>query len=155
LLKTHSLNIWLRRWGPSLVMMALIFVASATPGSDVPKFGIWDFSVKKGGHMLGYALLGASYLRGLAFAWGTHRRTLVPAIVLAALYAVTDEFHQSFTPGRTPSAVDVGIDTIGAALGTGVFAWIRSLQTPWRNWGQPPFFAGRIRADSKGDSEKK
>jgi VanZ family protein len=119
--------IWLRRWGPSLLMMALIFTASGTAGSDLPKFGIWDFFVKKGGHLIGYALLGASYAHGLVSHKGMKRSVLLAAIVLAGLYAVTDEFHQSFTPGRTPSAVDVGIDTIGAALGVGIWTWIRSL----------------------------
>jgi VanZ family protein len=123
-----SPNIWLRRWGPSLLMMALIFMASGTAGSDLPKFGIWNFFVMKGGHLIGYALLGASYAHGLARHKGMKRGALLAAIVLAGLYAVTDEFHQSFTPGRTPSPVDVGIDTVGAALGVGIWAWIRSLQ---------------------------
>lgn len=109
-------------------MMALIFMASGTAGSDLPKFGIWSFFVTKGGHLIGYALLGASYAHGLARHKVINRGTLLAAIVLAGLFAVTDEFHQSFTPGRTPSAVDVGIDTIGAALGVGIWAWIRSLQ---------------------------
>ncbi|MGA2263200.1 MAG: VanZ family protein [Acidobacteriota bacterium] len=123
-----SPKIWLRRWGPSLLMMALIFMASGTAGSDLPKFGIWNFIVMKGGHLVGYALLGVSYLHGIAGHKGMNRGALLAAIVLAGLYAVTDEFHQSFTPGRTPSAVDVGIDTIGAALGAVIWAWARSLR---------------------------
>jgi VanZ family protein len=123
-----SPRIWLRRWGPSLLMMALIFLASGTAGSDLPKFGIWSFIVMKGGHLVGYALLGVSYLHGIASHKGMNRGVLLAAIVLAGLYAVTDEFHQSFTPGRTPSAVDVGIDTIGAALGAVIWAWARSLR---------------------------
>jgi len=38
-------------------------------------------------------------------------------IILVAIYGVTDEFHQSFTPGRTPMATDVLYDTAGALLG--------------------------------------
>ena len=113
------------KWGPSLLVMALIFLASSTPGSELPSFGIWDTLVKKGGHILGYALLGAAYLHGLTFARSLCRRSLFLAILFAGLYAITDELHQSFTPGRTPSPIDVGIDTIGAALGVGVLAWIR------------------------------
>ena len=37
--------------------------------------------------------------------------------LLAILYAASDEFHQSFVPGRGPSVIDVGIDAIGAGLG--------------------------------------
>jgi VanZ family protein len=37
--------------------------------------------------------------------------------LIAILYAATDEFHQSFTPGRTPRVTDVMIDAAGAAMG--------------------------------------
>jgi VanZ family protein len=115
--------IW--RWGPALLMMTMIYLASGTPGYDLPKFNVWDVVIKKGGHMLGYGLLAASYLHGLAFSTRIRRGTVLLAIILAGLYAVTDEFHQSFTPERTPSPVDVGIDTLGAALGASIWAWIR------------------------------
>jgi len=121
---------WLWRWGPALVMMALIFVASGTQGSELPKFGIWDFALKKGGHLIGYGLLGVAYLHGLTRGIFRDRRALLLAILLAALYAITDEFHQSFTPGRTPSPVDVGIDTAGAGMGAALGAWLRSRPAP-------------------------
>jgi len=38
------------------------------------------------------------------------------AIMAAVFYGVSDEFHQSFTPGRMPRAYDIGFDTIGAVL---------------------------------------
>ena len=39
------------------------------------------------------------------------------ALLAAGLYSLSDEFHQSFVPGRTASLVDCGIDTVGAGLG--------------------------------------
>ncbi len=42
------------RWGPAVLMMAVIFTASSFPSRDLPSFGLWDRLVKKGGHMLGY-----------------------------------------------------------------------------------------------------
>jgi VanZ family protein len=36
---------------------------------------------------------------------------------LCILYAITDEYHQSFVPGRSPRGMDVGIDALGAVLG--------------------------------------
>jgi VanZ family protein len=39
---------------------------------------------------------------------------LAPALTLAVLYAVTDEFHQGFVVGRTHLPVDVGIDATGS-----------------------------------------
>ena len=117
---------WLWRWGPALVMMILIFTASGTPGNDLPQFGAWDFFAKKGGHMIGYAMLSAAWLRGLANNKSIHKATLIMAIVLSTLYASSDEFHQSFTPGRTPSVSDVGIDTFGATLGALAWTWVKS-----------------------------
>jgi VanZ family protein len=123
----NLLKAWLLRWGPAVAMMALIFAASSTPGDELPKFGVWDVFAKKGSHIIGYALLAVSYLRGMTSGRSVNRHVLLLAIVLSGLYAASDEFHQSFTPGRTPSAVDVGIDTIGAALGAGTWVWIKSL----------------------------
>jgi VanZ family protein len=44
-------------------------------------------------------------------------RTAVLATLLATAYGVTDEYHQSFVPGRTSDPADVGKDFAGAALG--------------------------------------
>lgn len=118
---------WMWRWGPALVMMILIFTASGTPGQELPHFGGMDLAAKKGGHALGYALLGISYLRGLAHRKNATRWHLVLAVVMACLYAATDEFHQRFTPDRTPSVQDVMIDTIGASIGVALWPWIRAL----------------------------
>ncbi|HLO14406.1 MAG TPA: VanZ family protein, partial [Anaerolineales bacterium] len=71
------LKIWVRRWGPALLVMAVIFIFSSRPSSALPHFGTWDYVVKKVGHMLGYALLALAYWRGLKLerdkkwlAWG-------------------------------------------------------------------------------------
>lgn len=103
--------------------MAVIFVASATPGDDLPNAGPFDLLFKKGGHFLGYALLGAAYLRGLAWRRGPAIRDVGVAILMALLYAASDELHQGFTPGRTPAVNDVLLDGVGAAFGAA--AWRR------------------------------
>ena len=84
----------------------------------MPNFGLIDFLVKKGGHALGYGLLALAYLRGLK----GERSEIIPrqlfiAWVLATLYSATDEFHQSFVPGRHPAVTDVMIDSFGAMAG--------------------------------------
>jgi len=119
---------WIRNWWPAILMMTLIFIASDTSGSDLPRFGIWDFMVKKGGHLTGYALLGIALLRGLTSGGAASRRQALLASVLAALYAFTDEFHQRFTPGRSASIADVAIDTLGAAFG--LLVWARFRKSP-------------------------
>ncbi len=78
--------------------------------------------------MFGYALLAAAYLRGLAYASKKGRGAVILAVLMAVLYAATDEFHQSFTPGRNPSPVDVGIDAIGAAVGATASGWFQALR---------------------------
>jgi VanZ family protein len=120
---------WLWRWGPALLMMALIFAASGTPGNDLPDFGAWNFDFYKGGHMAGYALLAIAWLRALRNSGPVTRRLQLMSILLAGLYAITDEAHQLFTPGRTSSAIDVGIDVAGAIAGVVVCAWFHS----WRD----------------------
>ncbi len=101
------------RWLPAFVMMAILFLASNTPARSIPTFGVADVFVKKGGHMLGYALLASAYWAGLKF----KKDRIWLAFLLAILYALTDEFHQTFIQGRHPSLVDVfGFDGGGAAI---------------------------------------
>ena len=123
------MKIQISRWGPALLMMAVIFTASSFPSRDLPSFGVWDWLVRKGGHMLGYELLAVAYARGLAAGARPTRRQLLVAVGLAALYAVTDEFHQLFVAGRGAAATDVLIDAVGASLGVGVWEygrrWVR------------------------------
>ena len=103
-------------------MIVAIFAFSSIPQKEMPMFGGWDTIVKKGGHAFGYGLLALSFWRG--FEW--KKRLFWLPFLMAVLYACTDEFHQSFVPGRHSSPVDVGIDAIGASLLLGVWAWVRS-----------------------------
>jgi VanZ family protein len=119
------LFVCLRRWGPAVGVMAVIFIASSIPSAQMPRFNVWDVLVKKGGHFMGYALLAALYMRGLAFGRRATRRDWGAAVLLAVLYALTDEFHQRFVPGRGATLMDVGIDTAGALVGAPLLArWV-------------------------------
>ena len=110
---------FLYRWGPAILFMVVIFSFSSVPSAEMPNFGLMDFIIKKGGHALGYGLLALTYLRGLR---GQHPRrseftqTMLIAWILSVLYSATDEFHQSFVPGRHPAITDVMIDSVGAAV---------------------------------------
>ena len=104
----------LRLWLPVALWAALIFAFSAIPSLGTG-LGPWDLALRKLAHAAEYAVLGALLVRAL-------RRPL-PAWGLAVLYAVTDELHQTFVPGRRGAPLDVAIDAAGAAIG--VAAWLR------------------------------
>jgi VanZ family protein len=116
----------LARWLPVIVWMALIFTFSAQPTLPSLPGAFWDTLMKKGAHFTVYAVLAALSWRALeprrgAFGW---------AWLLAVLYACTDEWHQSFVPGRHPMATDVLIDACGAATAL-LLIWLA--QRRWRN----------------------
>ena len=93
----------------------------------MPSFGLWDMVVKKGAHLLGYGILALAYWNGLRF----NKSRWWVALLFAVLYAITDEFHQSFVPGRHPSWVDaLVIDGGGAAIALGMVNWFRVKKNP-------------------------
>jgi VanZ family protein len=100
-------------------MMVIIFCFSSIPSNEMPRFGLIDFLVKKGGHATGYALLALANMHALG--WDRKRWPL--AWLLTVIYSATDEFHQSFVPGRHPAWTDVGIDAFGATLGLLIWGW--------------------------------
>src|SRR5205809_3687824 len=85
----------------------------ASPGDLAAIHGL----VRKGAHLTEYAILAVLWYR--AFRRGP---TLGPpaagglAFVSSVAWAILDEWHQSLLPSRTGSAVDVAIDSTGAAL---------------------------------------
>jgi VanZ family protein len=113
------------RWLPSILLMLVIFGFSSVPASKLPNFGSNDLIIKKGGHVLGYALLALANWYGLRF----DRRRWWLALLFAVIYAISDEFHQSFVPGRHPSWVDALVIDGGAAATTlGLVDWMRGKQ---------------------------
>jgi VanZ family protein len=94
--------------------MAATFAASHQSTIGIP-FGAPDYVA----HAVNYAVLGALLVRALA---GGHLHLmaaaqLLPAAILAALYGLSDEFHQSFVPGRDASGTDLVADAVGAIIG--------------------------------------
>ena len=129
--KTNPLISWIRCWGPAIVIMAVIFLLSATPSRILPNFGVSDTLVKKGAHMLGYALLTLAYMRGMSGLQAGGKQSWKAAalsLILAALYAMSDEYHQSFVPGRNSRWTDVGIDAVGGTVGLILWSLLPSLR---------------------------
>jgi VanZ family protein len=73
-----------------------------------------DHFVRKAGHIIEFFILGilvGALSKRLGF-----RRNIAVSIAVCFLYAVSDEIHQAFVPGRGPLASDVLLDTAAAAL---------------------------------------
>ena len=112
-------------WGPPLLWMAVLFALSSRPALGVAG-QIPDWLTHGGA----YLLLGALLCRALAGGWKPlSAGGALSAVLLATLYGISDEYHQSFVPGRDASAGDVAKDFGGACLGALLFT--RAL----RGWG--------------------
>lgn len=105
----------LRAWSPALVWAALIFAVSHRPTVSLPDLSHAD----KVSHAAAYAVLGVA----LAHALHRSRARAWPlwSVALGWLYGASDEFHQSFVPGRSPEAADWVADAVGVLIGTFVY----------------------------------
>jgi VanZ family protein len=77
--------------------------------------------IRKSGHVTEYFILGILLFRALRS--GSEKFNLswvIYSLLILALYAAADEFHQGFVADRTPTLSDVGIDTFAGFLAQGV-----------------------------------
>lgn len=120
------------RWLPPIAWMALIAALSHQP--DIPRApSPWlDFVLKKTLHAAGYAVLAWLWWRPLRASGADAAPAARWAFAATVLYAAADEWHQSFVPGRTARARDVGIDAGGAAV---ALAWLRARAAAGRGTG--------------------
>jgi len=89
---------------------------------STPHFEVLHLCVRKAAHLAEYAIF--AYLLGESseeppFPW--RQRRLLACFLILVAYSLTDEYHQSFVPGRTASLTDCGIDSVGGALGMLVY----------------------------------
>lgn len=103
------------RWLPTVLWATIIFSFSSIPNVHASRFSLVDFMIKKLAHLTEYAIFYMLLLRST-------RKNWFLAMVLLILFALSDEWHQSFTPGREPTLRDVGFDTIGGFWG-GYVVW--------------------------------
>ncbi|HYX28842.1 MAG TPA: VanZ family protein [Pyrinomonadaceae bacterium] len=125
------------RYAPLLVWAALIFIGSGNvlsaehtsillaavrwlfPSASEAFLASLHFVIRKAGHLIEYAIL--AILAARAFRYSFHAfiksHWFAFALLVAAAYSLTDEFHQSFVPARTASIYDCMIDSAGALIG--------------------------------------
>ena len=87
--------------------------------------GAIENTVRKAAHMTEFGILSILFYIWLGkWQFGVRKRGIL-AIILSALYACSDEFHQLFVPGRAGMVRDVLIDSAGAILGILVFLGVK------------------------------
>src|ERR1035441_76211 len=134
---------FITHWLPLLFWMVVIFGASTGLGSPehssrfVRPFLLWlnprmsketidlvHYCVRKTAHCVEYSILAFLIWRvvhsAAAMALRRPAQHFRLALLLAALYAATDEAHQIFVPGREAAVRDVLLDTCGAGFGLAV-----------------------------------
>lgn len=127
----------MKTWYPVIVMMVIIYIMSSFVAADSDKQsgliinalstifpdinpdGIIVAIVRKSAHFTEYALLGFFTARALRLS----KKSPWFSIAIAAIYATTDEVHQSFVPGRSCEFCDILIDTAGATVGASIY-WL-------------------------------
>jgi len=90
--------------------MAVIFFLSSQSDLPAAPAGLSQEMFLKLSHIVGYAVLARLYEHALALPRSGKRL----ALLLSVLYGLSDEYHQSFTPGRSPDAGDLAADVLGA-----------------------------------------
>jgi VanZ family protein len=109
------------RFIPLAAIMGMIFYLSHQPGDFVKLPQL--VAVDKLLHGIAYAILAGTFLYSLyPFIHDSNRAvTCIIVVVMCILFGVSDEFHQSFVPGRFVSAWDVAADGCGALLVVGLW----------------------------------
>lgn len=118
---------FLRWWGPLLVYMILIYWASARPVPEV-LHGAPDYLL----HFIAYFAMGILMVR--AFARGVGKpvslRLVGFSLFFSLAYALSDEWHQMYVPGRDASFQDVLADGLGICVSLGVLFLFWRLMSP-------------------------
>lgn len=106
-------------WLLVIVWMSLIFYLSNQPDLKSPYSSDVDFVLRKIAHITEFAILTFLFWHALMISAKTEERSakksLLPVIafLLAFIYAISDEYHQTLIFGRAGTLKDVAIDSIG------------------------------------------
>ena len=114
-----------RFWLPPIGVMVVIYALSAQPDIPHPPGPWMDGVVDKIAHAAGYGLLAWLFLRALEQRFTRSVALEALCVIIAVAYGVTDEFHQSFVPGRNPSLADLAADATGAIGAMALSGWIQ------------------------------
>ena len=119
----------LKNWVPPFLYMVLIFGISSLEQPPLPMPEFEWLTIDKLYHFVEYAILGALVARALVKA----KPAILPsrwiwciAAVFSILYGASDEWHQTFVPGRFATIADWVADVLGSIAGVfGVYLYYR------------------------------
>ncbi len=112
----------IKHWRFLLVgWLVFIFLASSSLFSadntkDILVFDLLNFIVRKSAHIVEYAILTFLWFRSLWTVPERFKSCVIRSVVLSVLYAMSDEWHQSFVPNRLGTWEDVVWDAVGAVF---------------------------------------
>ena len=122
----------LKYWLPPILWGLIIFSFSSLQVGSSNEIYWKDFVIKKTAHVVEYAILAVLLYRAMIGSDVEKKKAIIFSMLIVSLYGFTDEFHQSFTPGREPRIRDVIIDTIGGALGVLTFSKVLEKYPKWK-----------------------
>ncbi|MBI4339447.1 MAG: VanZ family protein [Chloroflexi bacterium] len=137
---------WELAWLARLASIALLvtwagyifYLSSLSPSELPPQARAFSWLGEMRGvayHFAIYGVLG-SLIWSVLLSWRGRAslgiRGIVAAGVIGLAYGLSDEWHQSFTPGRAASLLDVAVDGAGA-LGAAAF-WVTAASRLARRW---------------------
>lgn len=117
-------NLFLNRWGPVIVWMGFITLASSisNPFVVVPEdVQISNEIIGRISHVLEFVMLGFLVNRAFYTPRISRAKLLSMSLVTCLAFAVFDEFHQYFVPERAFELLDLGLDGVGIVLGVSLF----------------------------------
>ncbi|MDY6973158.1 MAG: VanZ family protein [Thermodesulfobacteriota bacterium] len=102
-----------------LYMLFVIYLSSIPAGSFPGSGSVTEQTLSNLAHIPEYGLLAFLWLKVFAGNENTDTFSVVNILILSGvmIFAVSDEIHQSFVPGRSASFIDIGLDGLGALLG--------------------------------------
>lgn len=114
----------LRLWLPVLLWMAVIFAFSSMSINHAKQFSWTDFIIKKTAHVVEYAILYFLVWRAVSDSGRkVSAKIFIASLLFCFFYALTDEWHQTLTPGREGTLRDVGFDSVGIVSS---FTWLKN-----------------------------
>lgn len=102
-----------------LAMVAIFFLSSLPQGFLLGKPSLSVQIITNLAHIPAYSLLTFLWLRSFNRGRNGNQSVIIKAIVVigAIVFAISDEIHQSFVPGRSVSCLDIALDLLGIFLG--------------------------------------